>query len=185
MKPKTTGFFLLLAAATVLTATLLIGSPAPKGKTADLVARGKYLVTSKCQFSLLSAFDPARSQFSTWLFTVARNMSINVLMSRGLLAASDLHLAGIVSEHGYQGRSHWLMFLFEAKLRLASLPPPHREGRFGFFPREAIASLKLPQTDRERLWPWFWEYRGGSFAAHCHCFPATVADGGVRAPIAA
>src|SRR5579859_1105639 len=48
---------------------------------------------------------------------------------------SDLHLAGLVSEHGYQGQSHWLMFLFEVKPRLSHLPPPHREGRFAFFPR--------------------------------------------------
>jgi 8-oxo-dGTP diphosphatase len=87
------------------------------------------------------------------------------------LLPSDLHLAGLVSEHGYQGQSHWLMFLFEVKKRLTALPPVHREGRFEFFPREALGGLKLPQTDRERLWPWFWQYRGGFFAAHCHCHP--------------
>jgi 8-oxo-dGTP diphosphatase len=85
------------------------------------------------------------------------------------LQPGDLRLAGIVSEHGYQGQSHWLMFLFEAKPRLRQLPPPHREGRFGFFDREALKTLEMPQTDRERIWPWFWEYRGGFFAAHCHC----------------
>jgi RNA polymerase sigma-70 factor (ECF subfamily) len=30
-------------------------------------------------FRKLSTFDPARSQFSTWLFTIARNRSINAL----------------------------------------------------------------------------------------------------------
>jgi len=85
------------------------------------------------------------------------------------VAPSHLHLAGIVSEHGYQGQSHWLMFLFELKTKLRVLPPPHREGRFGFFEREALSGLKLPQTDRERIWPWFWQHRGGFFAAHCRC----------------
>ena len=85
------------------------------------------------------------------------------------LSPSDLHLTGIVSEHGYQGQSHWLMFLFEVRRRLSQLPPPHREGRFQFFPRSALANLALPQTDRERIWPWFWQHRGGFFAAHCHC----------------
>ena len=85
------------------------------------------------------------------------------------LSVSDLHLTGIVSEHGYQGQSHWLMFLFEAKKRLSVLPSTHREGRFQFFARDVLDNLKLPQTDRERIWPWFWQHRGGFFAAHCHC----------------
>ena len=57
------------------------------------------------------------------------------------LRASDLHLAGLISEHGYQGQTHWLMFLFEVKVKLKTLPPPMSEGRFEFFPREKISSL--------------------------------------------
>ena len=83
----------------------------------------------------------------------------------------DLHLTGLVSEHGYQGQAHWLMFLFEVKRRLASTPPPMSEGRFAFFAPEAMAKLHLPQTDREQIWPLFWRHRGGFFAAHCHCHP--------------
>ena len=37
------------------------------------------------------------------------------------LSASDLHLAGLVSEHGYLGQSHWLMFLFEVKKKGVAL----------------------------------------------------------------
>jgi 8-oxo-dGTP diphosphatase len=88
-----------------------------------------------------------------------------------LLRPSDLHLAGLVSEHGYEGRAHWLMFLFEVTPRLKALPPEHREGRFKFFSRSELAGVKLPRTDLERLWPLFWEHRGGFFAAHCHCQP--------------
>jgi hypothetical protein len=65
------------------------------------------------------------------------------------------------------------MFLFEIKPRLKTLPPLHREGRFAFFPRAQLDSLSIPQTDREQLWPLFWEHRGGFFATHCHC----AADG--------
>lgn len=85
------------------------------------------------------------------------------------VSPTELHLTGLVSEHGYNGQAHWLMFLFEIKRRLSVAPPPHREGRFEFFPRTMLDSLKLPQTDREQIWPMFWKHRGGFFAAHCHC----------------
>jgi 8-oxo-dGTP diphosphatase len=81
----------------------------------------------------------------------------------------QLHLTGIVSEHGYAGKAHWLMFLFEVLPRLRALPPPIREGEFAFVPRRALAGLPLPVTDREQIWPLFWRHRGGFFAAHCHC----------------
>jgi 8-oxo-dGTP diphosphatase len=87
------------------------------------------------------------------------------------LSPCDLHLIGLVSEQGYQGQTHWLMFLFEVKTRLNSLPPAHREGRFEFFPREKLPGLKVPKTDLEQIWPWFWAHRNGFFAAHCHCHP--------------
>lgn len=82
---------------------------------------------------------------------------------------SGFHLTGIVSEQGRQGQAHWLMFLFELRQRLNTLPPPHREGEFKFFRRRQLVSLALPQTDRERIWPLFWRHRGGFFAAQCHC----------------
>ena len=87
------------------------------------------------------------------------------------LEPGDLHLTGIVSEHGYEGQAHWLMFLFESRLRLERLPPPHLEGEFAFFDADRIAALKIPRTDAEQIWPLFWRHRGGFFAAHCRCLP--------------
>jgi len=89
------------------------------------------------------------------------------------LEPTDLHLTGLVSEHGYAGQSHWLMFLFEVKPRLKTLPPTHREGRFQFFPRATLDGLSLPETDRKQIWPLFWQQRGGFFAAHCHVAPGS------------
>jgi 8-oxo-dGTP diphosphatase len=83
------------------------------------------------------------------------------------IAPGDLHLTGIVSEQGYLGQAHWLMFLFEVKVRLTTVPPPHREGDFAFFPIEELPTLRLPQTDAEMIWPLFLRYRGGFFSAHC------------------
>ncbi len=83
----------------------------------------------------------------------------------------DLHLTGLISESGYQGHAHWLMFLFEVRPRWDKVPETMREGRFGFFSRKSLPELALPETDRERIWPWFWAHRGGFFAAHCRCLP--------------
>ena len=87
------------------------------------------------------------------------------------LGNGDLRLTGIVSEHGYQGQSHWLMFLFEVRRRFREVPPPHREGRFAFWRRDELDGIPMPETDRARIWPLFWNHRGGFFSAHCHCEP--------------
>ena len=87
------------------------------------------------------------------------------------LQPRDLHLTGIVSEHGYQGNAHWLMFLFEVKVRLKDCPPRHREGLFKIFPPSELSKLKMPKTDLEQIWPLFWKHRGGFFSVHCHCSP--------------
>ena len=92
------------------------------------------------------------------------------------LRPADLHLTGLISEEGYEAQSHWLMFLFEVKVRLRTLPAEHREGRFRFFPAAELDGLNLPQTDREQIWPWFWRHRGGFFSAHCRCRPDGVND---------
>ena len=84
-------------------------------------------------------------------------------------APDEFRLTGMVSEHGYAGEAHWLMFLFEVTRKLTATPPPMNEGRFQFFPRAALATLNIPKTDREQVWPLFWQHRGGFFAAHCHC----------------
>jgi 8-oxo-dGTP diphosphatase len=88
-----------------------------------------------------------------------------------VLTPADLHLTGLISEHGYQGQAHWLMFLFEIRPRLTEVPPVHREGRFAFWQRSQLDALALPETDRAQIWPLFWKHRGGFFAAHCHCEP--------------
>ena len=81
------------------------------------------------------------------------------------LVPTDCRLAGMVSEHGYEGQAHWLMFLFEIEKPLAKLPAEHAEGVFQFVARDDLDELPLPQTDREQIWPLFWKYRQGFFAA--------------------
>ncbi|MBT3842023.1 MAG: NUDIX domain-containing protein, partial [Verrucomicrobia bacterium] len=57
------------------------------------------------------------------------------------LKPSELHLTGLISEDGYEGSTHWYIFLFEVLPRLAKLPPPCREGRFGFFDNAEMVGL--------------------------------------------
>ncbi|MEW6157721.1 MAG: NUDIX domain-containing protein [Verrucomicrobiota bacterium] len=83
------------------------------------------------------------------------------------LCPPDLHLTGVVSERADAGQAHWLMFLFEVKRKLTTVPPPNREGEFRFFSIQELGTLRLPETDREKIWPWFWQHRGGFFVAHC------------------
>jgi 8-oxo-dGTP diphosphatase len=83
------------------------------------------------------------------------------------IGAHDLHLMGVVSEEGYLGQAHWLMFLFEVRKRLKEVPPKCEEGSFAFFRREELSELRMPETDLEQIWPLVWKHRGGFFAAHC------------------
>lgn len=87
------------------------------------------------------------------------------------LTPADLHLTGLISEAGYAGTAHWLMFLFEVRSRTTRIPPDFHEGRFAFFDRAELSGLSLPRSDREALWPLFWANRGGFFSASCACHP--------------
>lgn len=44
----------------------------------------------------------------------------------------DLRLFGYISEKNYEGGGHWLMFLFDCKKTLPTLPPTGDEGEFAF-----------------------------------------------------
>lgn len=90
--------------------------------------------------------------------------------------ASDLRLTGMVSEQGYEGTAHWLIFLFEVLTPLTRCPDLHAEGRFAFFSRGQLDGLALPATDREQLWPLFWQHRGGFFAARALCQPGGATE---------
>lgn len=81
----------------------------------------------------------------------------------------DFHLTGMVSETGYEGKDHWLMFLFEYQQPVSQRPSPHAEGKFDFFSRKDLEALNIPETDRTFIWPLFWKYRRQYFAAHCNC----------------
>jgi 8-oxo-dGTP diphosphatase len=81
----------------------------------------------------------------------------------------DFHLTGIVAERAYEGNHHWLMFMFELKVRLIKLPPAHEEGPFEFIPLSKVAERPIPKTDLDVLWPLFLKHRGKFFATSIVC----------------
>ena len=85
------------------------------------------------------------------------------------LAQADLHLFAMIAEKAYHGDTHWLMFLFRCRRPIVGLPPEISEGRFGFFSREQIKSLPIPETDKAALWPIFDRYREGFVALRADC----------------
>ncbi len=87
------------------------------------------------------------------------------------VGVADLHLFCMIAERAYEGKNHWLMFLFECKKPIAALPPSMGEGAFAFHSRDAIDTLPIPETDREGLWSIYDKYREGFVSARADCSP--------------
>ncbi len=87
------------------------------------------------------------------------------------LLDSELHCFGYISEKSYEGAGHWLMFLFDCRKRIDTLPVTIDEGHFAFFSREAIDTLEIPKTDRTLLWPYYDQYREGFIGLRANCAP--------------
>jgi 8-oxo-dGTP diphosphatase len=88
------------------------------------------------------------------------------------LTDAELHCFGYISEKSYEGTGHWLMFLFDCRQQLESLPATIDEGHFAFFSRTAIDTLPIPETDRTLLWPYYDNYRQGFVGLRANCDPA-------------
>jgi 8-oxo-dGTP diphosphatase len=87
------------------------------------------------------------------------------------VGTGDLHLFSVIAEKAYEGETHWLMFLFRCLKPIPGLPADMSEGRFGFFTREAVRSLPIPETDRSALWPTYDQYRDRFVALRADCQP--------------
>ena len=86
-------------------------------------------------------------------------------------APEEFHLFAMIAERAYEGGAHWLMFLFTCRRRIEALPPTIDEGRFGFFTRDELETLPLPETDRIGLWPLFDRHREAFVALRADCTP--------------
>ncbi len=89
------------------------------------------------------------------------------------VTTKELHLFAMIAEKAYEGESHWLMFLFRCLKPINALPPAMSEGRFGFYSRESIDSLPIPETDRNALWPIYDRYRDSFVSLKADCAPGS------------
>lgn len=83
-----------------------------------------------------------------------------------------LRLCGIVSEKAYQGKHHWLIFLYEVTRPIRSgeiARTVFEEGTLEWHPVDAVHELPIPATDRDVMWPHVQRYRGGFFMVHIDC----------------
>lgn len=87
------------------------------------------------------------------------------------LTDGDLHLFGMIAEKNYEARCHWLMFLFDCRRPLDTLPAPIDEGRFAFIPEVELEEREIPDTDRKSLWPLYFRHRNGFAALRADCSP--------------
>ncbi|MDQ8204472.1 NUDIX hydrolase [Pelagicoccus sp. SDUM812003] len=87
------------------------------------------------------------------------------------ISEKDLHLFCMAAEKAYEGKGHWLMFLFDCSKPLDVLPASIDEGKFAFFSREEIDSLPIPDTDRQGLWDIYDRYHDRFVALKVDCQP--------------
>ena len=95
-------------------------------------------------FRKLSTFDPARSKFSTWLFTIARNMSINALKKKAPIPVE--HLPEILDSRNPSDEFSDKEFFAQLDQTLKALPGKLRRAfilaEFEQMPYEEIARIE-------------------------------------------
>jgi 8-oxo-dGTP diphosphatase len=87
-----------------------------------------------------------------------------------------IHLIGLVSERAFEGRGHWLMFVYRVLGAVEVAAHDIREGRLDWFRPEELEKLPLPDTDRRIIWPLMNRAaprtaggKPGFFAVHIDC----------------
>ena len=91
-----------------------------------------------------------------------------------------LHLIGLVSECEFEGKGHWLMFVYRVLGPVWVEPHEMSEGRLDWYTPEEAWTLPLPESDRQIIWPLMARAdaralghtnpaRPGFFAVHIDC----------------
>lgn len=93
-----------------------------------------------------------------------------------LLPLERFHLLGMVSEQAYEGKGHWLMFVYRVLGPVWVEPVDTREGRLDWYTPAQLDGLNLPESDRKVIWPLMHRAQArtgaglpGFFAVHIDC----------------
>ncbi len=82
---------------------------------------------------------------------------------------ADIHLTGLVSERGFGGETHWLMFLYEVVRPVTVKRMEFREGTLEWHDFDEVENLPIPETDRQVILPLLRKYHGRFFHVHIDC----------------
>jgi len=87
-----------------------------------------------------------------------------------------IHLFGLVSERAFEGKGHWLMFVYRVLGPVSVEARDMDEGRLDWFRPDELDGLPVPETDRRIIWPLMNAAaqrtpggRPGFFAVHIDC----------------
>jgi 8-oxo-dGTP diphosphatase len=136
-------------------------------------AAGELLLIERAKSPNLGQWSPIGGKLETATGESPHECAARETLEEAGLACEpqEFHLFAMIAERAYEGGAHWLMFLFVCRQPIAALPADISEGRFGFFTREAVDALPLPETDRAALWPLYDRHRDGFVALRADCTP--------------
>ncbi|TVQ64125.1 MAG: NUDIX hydrolase [Phycisphaerales bacterium] len=80
-----------------------------------------------------------------------------------------LRLGGMISERGFEGQGHWLIFWYRVVGPVRVEAKSIREGDLEWWAPEEIDALPLPETDRKVIWPLARKHAEGFFSIHIDC----------------
>lgn len=134
---------------------------------------GRHLLIERAKAPNAGQWSPIGGKLETGLGESPHQCAARETLEEVGLACApeEFHLFAMIAERAYEGGAHWLMFLFTCRRRIEVLPPTIAEGRFGFYTREEIDGLALPETDRAGLWPLYDRHRDGFVALRADCTP--------------
>jgi 8-oxo-dGTP diphosphatase len=136
---------------------------------------GKFLLIQRKKSPNLGCWSPIGGKLETTIGESPFECAVREVEEEvgKKITTDDLHLFGMISEKGYEGQNHWLMFLFTCRQPIEGLPPTIDEGHFDWFSRKEIDTLAIPESDKIILWPIFDKHQRDFISYRAECNPGS------------